>query len=150
MLTVAGVSLTLGSLLLVSVLAFIAVRRSVRAQRERTDPGRRGFLTGALSGAGAGLAALVAGGVATFARAFLGLGLRVKQDITSQYADLINAAMPKWTDLINLAKDEVIDGVGRAAYARVLAEEASMWARRLEALSNGELKVYRFLALKLG
>ena len=80
----------------------------------------------------------------------MGLDLRVKQDITSQYAELINAAMPKWKDLINLAKDEMIDGVGRAAYARVLAEEASMWSRRLEAMSKGELQVYRFLALKLG
>ena len=80
----------------------------------------------------------------------MGLDLRVKQDITSQYAELITAAMPKWKELINLTNDEVVDSIGRVAYARVLAQEAEMWANRLEALSKGELQVYRFLALKLG
>ncbi len=80
----------------------------------------------------------------------MGLDLRVKQDITLDYAAMINAAMPKWKELINLAQAEEIDGVGRAAYARVLAEEAGRWASRLEALSKGQLQVYRFLAIKLG
>ncbi len=80
----------------------------------------------------------------------MGLDLRVKKDITSEYAKMINDVMPKWKDLIDLAQEEQVGGVARATYARLLADEAGIWSNRLEALSKGELQVYRFLAIKMG
>jgi predicted aldo/keto reductase-like oxidoreductase len=75
-LTLAGVILAIGSLLLVAVLTFLGVTSSVRSARGREGPdaGRRSLLTGTLTGAGAGLAALVVGGGGLFARAFRGVG----------------------------------------------------------------------------
>ena len=54
-----------------AVLAFFLVRG---ARRASTDRGRRTFLTGAVSGAGAALAATATGGAIAFGRAFLGWG----------------------------------------------------------------------------
>ncbi|HSJ95991.1 MAG TPA: hypothetical protein VLC53_02900, partial [Myxococcota bacterium] len=66
-----GLVLAALSLLAAGALTFWLVRRAARAA---TDPGRRSFLTGAASGAGAALAVTAAGGALAFARAFLGLG----------------------------------------------------------------------------
>lgn len=68
--------IALGGLLLLAagLFAFFFVRASVRAERARTDPGRRSFLTGAASGAGTAVGALALGGLATWVRAFQGLG----------------------------------------------------------------------------
>ena len=52
--TVASVVMAIGSLLLLAIVVFFLVRGAVRAKVTETDPGRRGFLTGAASGAGAG------------------------------------------------------------------------------------------------
>jgi hypothetical protein len=62
--TVAGVVLAAGSLLLLTVIAFFLVRASVRARVAETDPGRRSFL----SGAGAALGSLVVGAGAAAGR----------------------------------------------------------------------------------
>jgi predicted aldo/keto reductase-like oxidoreductase len=62
------------SLLLSGGLAFWLVRRGVRAQRTAVDPGRRSFLTGSASGAGAALGAIAVSGLAAGARAFYGVG----------------------------------------------------------------------------
>lgn len=78
----------------------------------------------------------------------LPVDLRVKKDITSEYAELLKSALPKWKGLISLAKDEEVEGVARAAYARFLAKEAMMWAMRLDAILKGELQVHRFIAIK--
>jgi predicted aldo/keto reductase-like oxidoreductase len=66
-----GLVLAGGILLAAGALAFFLVHRASRAA---TDPMRRSFLTGAVSGAGAALAATAAGGALAFARAFLGIG----------------------------------------------------------------------------
>jgi predicted aldo/keto reductase-like oxidoreductase len=66
-----GLVLAVLSLLAVAFVVFLLVRQSARSA---TDPARRTFLTGAASGAGAALVALVGGGAVAFARAFLGLG----------------------------------------------------------------------------
>jgi predicted aldo/keto reductase-like oxidoreductase len=75
-LTVAGVVLALGAILLMVLLTFFLVRGAVRAQRARQPSlsSRRGFLTGTAAGAGAAAGSLVLGGGAAFARAFLGVG----------------------------------------------------------------------------
>ena len=78
----------------------------------------------------------------------LPVDLRVKKDITAEYSDLIQKALPKWKDLIKLAQEEEVEGVARAAYARFLAKEAMLWASRLDAISKGELQVHRFIAIK--
>ncbi len=72
--TLAGVILALGSLLVVALIVFLWMRASVRGERQRTDPARRRFLTGALSGLGAALAALVLGAAGMVARAVMGVG----------------------------------------------------------------------------
>lgn len=72
-LSLPGVLLTLGTLLALAGGTFLLVRRALRTG-PGADVGRRGFLTGSLGGALAALAALLAGGVATWLRAFRGLG----------------------------------------------------------------------------
>lgn len=76
--TLAGLVLGLGSVLVVAIASFAFVVWSVRGARaaaaDGTDASRRSFLTGTLSGAGAGLAALVAGVGGLYTRAFLGVG----------------------------------------------------------------------------
>jgi predicted aldo/keto reductase-like oxidoreductase len=71
---VGGIVLAFGALLLVATGAFVGVRASVRGERARTDPGRRGFLTGAASGLGAALGAALVGGGAMVTRAIFGVG----------------------------------------------------------------------------
>ena len=69
--SVAGLVLAALALLVAGLATFLVVRR---ARRDAVDPARRSFLTGAVSGTSAALAAIAAGGVLAFARAFLGLG----------------------------------------------------------------------------
>ena len=72
--TVAGLVLSLGTILLTAVAVFFVVRHSVRANRGGSlDGSRRTFLTGTLAGAGAGFGALLLAGAGAFAR-FAGVG----------------------------------------------------------------------------
>jgi aryl-alcohol dehydrogenase-like predicted oxidoreductase len=70
----AGPFYVFAPLLVVLVVAFLAVRGSIRARLAQTDPGRRGFLRGAAGGAAAALGATALGGLATWARAMRGVG----------------------------------------------------------------------------
>ena len=71
---IAGVFWTFGGILAAAAIAFWMVRRATRAQLAEADPGRRGVLTGAATGAAAALTAAVgAGGVAGL-RAMAGVG----------------------------------------------------------------------------
>jgi hypothetical protein len=70
----AGLVVALATLLALGALAFFAARASARATVAATDPGRRSFLSGAASGAGAALGTIAAGAALGSARAFLGLG----------------------------------------------------------------------------
>jgi aryl-alcohol dehydrogenase-like predicted oxidoreductase len=63
-----GILLLLG-LLAVGACAFLATRAAARAKARALDPGRRRFLAGAGSGAGAALAAMVAAGATSAVRA---------------------------------------------------------------------------------
>ncbi|MFI5215912.1 MAG: aldo/keto reductase [Candidatus Limnocylindria bacterium] len=62
-------------LIAIAAIAFLAMRRSVRARAARVDPDRRKFLTGAGSGAGIALGSLVVAGGAGAARGLFGVGL---------------------------------------------------------------------------
>jgi predicted aldo/keto reductase-like oxidoreductase len=66
--TMASLVKAIGSLLLLAIVVFFGVRGAVRAKVAETDPGRRGFLTGAASGAGVALGSLVVGAGAAAAR----------------------------------------------------------------------------------
>jgi len=75
--TVGGVVLALGTLVLLGLATFFWVRSSVRGWKLRSAPAdesRRSFLTGSLSGAGAAIGAVAVGGAAMAARAFAGVG----------------------------------------------------------------------------
>ncbi len=72
--TVAGLVLAFGPLLLLALAAFFVVRAAVRAKVARVDPSRRLLLTGAASGAGVALGSLVVGAGTGVARALFGLG----------------------------------------------------------------------------
>ena len=72
--SLAGLFWSIVSALAVALVTFFVVRRTVRSQVGATDPSRRSFLTGAASGAGAGLVALVAAGGSAAARALFGYG----------------------------------------------------------------------------
>ncbi len=68
----AGTVYVVGLVVLAFLVVFFFVRSAARAQQ--TDPARRSFLTGALSGAGAGVVALAAGATAAYSRVFFGHG----------------------------------------------------------------------------
>ncbi len=70
----AGVVLSVGLLLLVAIVAFVAVRASRRIQLIEADPTRRSFLTGSVAGAGAAIGAVVVGGGSMLARTLGGVG----------------------------------------------------------------------------
>jgi predicted aldo/keto reductase-like oxidoreductase len=71
---VSGLVLTILSALAIALVVFFLVRGAVRGRLAAVDPGRRSFLAGAGSGAGAALAALVVAGVTAAARGLLGFG----------------------------------------------------------------------------
>ncbi len=62
------------SLLAIAAVAFVWMRRAVRARAIAVDAERRNFLTGAGAGAGAALAAVVSGAAGAAARGVLGIG----------------------------------------------------------------------------
>jgi predicted aldo/keto reductase-like oxidoreductase len=69
--TVAGLVVGFGALVVLGGVAFFGVRASAR---RGVDPSRRQLLTGAASGLGAGVGAIVLGGAAGFLRAGYGVG----------------------------------------------------------------------------
>jgi SAM-dependent methyltransferase len=77
-----------------------------------------------------------------------GFDLRVNEDISAAFGEYITQG---WTNLRRmldqLAANEE-NPAERALFMRIVAEEASHWANRLEAFRTGRLAVYRFVALK--
>ncbi len=69
-----GAMLLIIAMLAIATFAFIIVRGAVRAKAAAVDPGRRRFLTGAGSGAGAALVAFVVAGAAAALRGLFGVG----------------------------------------------------------------------------
>jgi predicted aldo/keto reductase-like oxidoreductase len=71
---VGGMVLALGTLLTPAIVVFLVVRARVRAAASLPDAGRRHFLAGSAAGVGAGLGALLAGGLGMASHALLGVG----------------------------------------------------------------------------
>jgi len=81
----------------------------------------------------------------------LGLEMRIQRNITRDYVRLIGASSSGWGRLMDMAGEAAQGGgqIGdKAAFLRLIAEEANMWASRTEALKSGDLAVYCFLAMK--
>lgn len=77
-----------------------------------------------------------------------GFELRVKKDLSETYAEMIAAAAPQWSGLMEMLRspgDRIAD---RRTFAAALATEAEQWTARDMALKEGQLKVYRFLVMK--
>ncbi len=72
--SVAGLFWTLVGVIATGLLTWFVVRGRVRAHVAVADPGRRSFLTGAASGAGAAVVGMVAAGGAAASRALYGVG----------------------------------------------------------------------------
>ena len=75
-----------------------------------------------------------------------GLGLRVQEDVTPTYIELIQNAEPLWTKLLSDLQGSS-NSLQSAIYDSVGMEHAE-WVSRLEAMQSGELSIYRYLALK--
>ena len=100
--SLAGVVLGLGTVLIVPVVAFFVLRSQRRARIEEADPGRRNFLSGSLAGGGAAIATLVAGGGAMVGRSFYGLGHKDgrgwKGPLTEVFGGKVQKTHPEWKD----------------------------------------------------
>ena len=83
----------------------------------------------------------------TMAEALEGAGftIRVKEDITAPYLDMINAA---WGNTENQIKDLAADEETRKNNLQALQKELELWNRRSIAFRSGELILYRYLAHK--
>jgi aryl-alcohol dehydrogenase-like predicted oxidoreductase len=98
---VAGWVWVIGSLLAFAAIAFVLVRRAVRARAAGVDPERRRFLTGAGAGAGAALGSLVVAGGASAGRALFGVGtgtggwMPINDDINDRKVAFTH---PEWKD----------------------------------------------------
>lgn len=71
---IAGPIWTFGGILVAGAFAFWLVRRTARQQVAEADPGRRGVLTGAATGAAAAVTAMAGAGGAAAMRAMAGVG----------------------------------------------------------------------------
>lgn len=72
--SVGGLVLALGTILVVGILSGIWVFRSWRTRSQSLDPSRRSLLKGGAAGAGAAVSTVAVGGGVMFARTFLGWG----------------------------------------------------------------------------
>lgn len=70
----------------------------------------------------------------------LRLDVRVNEDITEDYRALVVKGLE---DLIHRRKSR---GPFEAKFAPAMLEEAELWARRVDAIDSGDVRVYRFLA----
>ena len=112
----AGLMLAILSLLAAGALTFGLVRAAVRAG---TSPGRRSFLTGAASGAGAALVASAAGGALAFARAFLGLGNEGRgwrEPATQIFGGQVEKTAGTWRDEWKGARVKAYRRLGRTGF----------------------------------
>jgi cyclopropane fatty-acyl-phospholipid synthase-like methyltransferase len=77
----------------------------------------------------------------TIAMQDLGLDLRIAEDMTERHRDLIKTG---WDQL-----QAAIQGKSHSSTSlKLMVREAEIWARRMALLRKGEIKLYRFYALK--
>ncbi len=77
----------------------------------------------------------------TMALQSIGLDLRIAEDMSEPHRQLIRAG---W-DQLQIANEGVVIG---ADTLPILIREAEIWARRMALLRKGDLKLYRFFAIK--
>ncbi len=77
-----------------------------------------------------------------------GLNSRVSEDVTARYAAMIEQGWAGWRRLLNTLKNKDLSSAQEAAVMRMVGNQAALWANRLEAMNEGEIGVYRLLALK--
>lgn len=77
-----------------------------------------------------------------------GLDLRVNADITPRFAQMVTSGWANLRRLLDHMAGEEPDPARRALLLRVVAEEAAIWANRLEAFRDRRLALYRVVALK--
>ena len=116
----AGLVLSLGSVLLVAIGAFVFVRRQRRVGLGNADPSRRSFLSGSLAGAGAAAAALVAGGGAMVARSFYGVGHKHgrgwQRPLTEIFGGEVQKTHPEWKDAWKGSRVQSYGRLGRTEW----------------------------------
>lgn len=71
--------------------------------------------------------------------------IRIQEEITDQYMDMVNEAWAKAEELALLLSE---DGESGRSNMFAILKEAELWNRRIKALRSGELKLYRYLAHK--
>jgi len=76
-----------------------------------------------------------------------GFDVRVREDVTSAHLDDIAEGWGRWRTVAAAIEQADLSEDERAGLMRVFHEAAQMWAARREALSQGALKVFRFLAM---
>ena len=69
------------------------------------------------------------------------LDIRITEDVTASFQKLVTLA---WADF--MARNR--GGVSDKRLAPALVEEVELWTRRVQALESGDLRLYRFYALK--
>lgn len=79
-----------------------------------------------------------------------GFDLRVNSDITPRFAQVVTNGWANLRKLLDHMAGEETDPARRALLLRVVAEEAAVWANRLEAFRENKLALYRVVALKQG
>ena len=74
-----------------------------------------------------------------------GFTIRIKEDITAPYLEMINAA---WGNTEDQIKELTTDEETHKNNLRALQQELELWNRRTIAFRSGELILYRYLAHK--
>jgi cyclopropane fatty-acyl-phospholipid synthase-like methyltransferase len=76
-----------------------------------------------------------------------GLDIRINEDITERYMSLVLGRWQLWEEFV-----KAFDGGSPSAQERMtmLLGKAQLWTQRIAALRSGELRVFRFHAMKRG
>jgi SAM-dependent methyltransferase len=77
-----------------------------------------------------------------------GLDLRVNEDITPRYLELVAEGWSKLRRVVDRFTEAKLGKAARSFCLRVIAEEAELWAKRLEAFHDRRLAIHRIAAIK--
>jgi ubiquinone/menaquinone biosynthesis C-methylase UbiE len=77
-----------------------------------------------------------------------GLDMRVDEDISPNFGAYVTNGWANLRRMLDQLAEHETQGVDRAIFMRIVAEEAALWGNRLEAFRAGRLAVHRFVALK--
>ena len=77
-----------------------------------------------------------------------GFGINAQEDITSQPLPPTVQGWASWRQILKAMTGFESSSVYEASILRVIGEQATEWANRLDALNKGDLAVYRFVCQK--